>query len=69
MFIKEMEFDIFKIIKTFTLVCIQKLIIPKKSISDLDVELSDNMEDYDYLKVLKYYLAQLNEENLILFFI
>ncbi len=35
----------------------------KKSISDLDVELNDNMEDYDYLKVLKYYLTQLNEEN------
>jgi len=35
----------------------------KKSISDLDVELNDNMEDHDYLKVLKYYLAQLNEEN------
>ena len=35
----------------------------KKSISDLDVELNDNMEDQDYLKVLKYYLAQLNEEN------
>ena len=35
----------------------------KKSISDLDVELNDNMEDHDYLNVLKYYLAQLNEEN------
>ncbi len=35
----------------------------KKSISDLDVELNDNMEDHDYIKVLKYYLAQLNEEN------
>ena len=35
----------------------------KKSTSDLDVELNDNMQDHDYLKVLKYYLAQLNEEN------
>ena len=35
----------------------------KKSISDLDVELSDNMEDHEYLKILKNYLAKLNEEN------
>ena len=35
----------------------------KKSTSDLDVELNDNMEDYDYIKILKYYLAKLNEEN------
>ena len=33
----------------------------KKSTSDLDVELNDNMEDYDYIKILKYYLAKLNE--------
>ncbi|MDC1112357.1 histone deacetylase [Candidatus Pelagibacter sp.] len=35
----------------------------KKSISDLDVELDDNMEDKQYIKVLKFYLNQLNEEN------
>ncbi len=36
----------------------------KKSISDLDVELEDNMEDEQYIKLLKFYLNQLNEENL-----
>ena len=35
----------------------------KKSISDLDVELNDNMEDKEYIKILKYYLDQLNQEN------
>ena len=57
--------DIFKENKNvFTFSMHSKTNYPsKKSISDLDVELSDNMEDYDYLKVLKYYLAQLNEEN------
>ena len=35
----------------------------KKSKSDLDVELDDNMEDNDYLKILKFYLAQLNNDN------
>ena len=35
----------------------------KKSISDLDVELEDNLEDKQYLKTLKFYLNQLNEEN------
>ena len=35
----------------------------KKSISDLDVELDDNMEDKQYIKLLKLYLNQLNEEN------
>ena len=35
----------------------------KKSISDLDVELDDNMEDKQYIKVLKFYLNQLNEES------
>ena len=35
----------------------------KKSISDLDVELSDNMEDREYLQILKNYLAKLNQEN------
>ena len=57
--------DIFKDNKNvFTFSMHSKTNYPlKKSISDLDVELSDNMEDYDYLKVLKYYLAQLNKEN------
>ena len=35
----------------------------KKSISDLDVELEDNMEDIQYIKLLKFYLNQLNDEN------
>ena len=35
----------------------------KKSISDLDVELSDEMEDAEYIKILKHYLKQLNKEN------
>tara|TARA_B100001057_G_scaffold487089_1_gene569260 strand:+ start:321 stop:1214 length:894 start_codon:yes stop_codon:yes gene_type:complete len=35
----------------------------KKSISDLDVELNDDMEDNEYIKILKYYLTQLNNEN------
>ena len=35
----------------------------KKSISDLDVELEDNLEDQNYLKTLKYYLTELNKEN------
>jgi acetoin utilization deacetylase AcuC-like enzyme len=35
----------------------------KKSISDLDVELDDNIEDKEYIKILKFYLNQLNKEN------
>ena len=35
----------------------------KKSISDLDVELEDNMEDDTYIKTLKRYLIELNQEN------
>ena len=35
----------------------------KKSISDLDVELDDNLEDGQYIKILDFYLNQLNEEN------
>ena len=35
----------------------------KKSISDLDVELEDNLEDEVYIKTLKFYLNQLNNEN------
>ena len=35
----------------------------KKSISDLDVELEDNIEDLEYIKLLKIYLNQLNKEN------
>ncbi|MFL2892793.1 MAG: histone deacetylase [Candidatus Pelagibacter sp.] len=35
----------------------------KKSLSDLDVELKDNMEDKEYLDILKFNLANLNGEN------
>ena len=35
----------------------------KKSLSDLDVELGDNMEDREYIKILKFYINQLNQEN------
>ncbi len=35
----------------------------KKSHSDLDVELEDNLEDDAYIKTLKYYLNELNQEN------
>ena len=35
----------------------------KKSISDLDIELDDNLEDFQYIKILKFYLNQLNQEN------
>ncbi|MBD1141100.1 histone deacetylase [Pelagibacterales bacterium SAG-MED39] len=35
----------------------------KKSISDLDVELEDNMEDTQYINLLKLHLTQLNKEN------
>ena len=35
----------------------------KKSISDLDVEFEDNIEDLEYIKLLKIYLSQLNKEN------
>tara|TARA_A100001388_G_C28714589_1_gene473055 strand:+ start:28 stop:921 length:894 start_codon:yes stop_codon:yes gene_type:complete len=57
--------DIFKDNKNvFTFSMHSKTNYPlKKSISDLDVELNDNMEDGDYIKVLKYYLTLLNEKN------
>ena len=35
----------------------------KKSISDLDVELEDNLEDKQYLKTLKFYLNELNDHH------
>ena len=35
----------------------------KKSTSDLDVELNDNMEDNEYIKILNFYLNQLSQEN------
>ena len=35
----------------------------KKSESDLDVELKDNTEDKEYLDILKFNLANLNDEN------
>ena len=36
----------------------------KKSVSDCDVELENDMEDKEYLRILSFYLNQLNEENL-----
>ena len=35
----------------------------KKSNSDLDVELNDNLEDKEYLRALQFYLNHLNQEN------
>ena len=35
----------------------------KKSLSDLDVELKDSAEDKEYLDILKFNLANLNDEN------
>ena len=35
----------------------------KKSKSDLDVELEDNLEDETYIKNLTYYLGELNKKN------
>tara|TARA_B100001057_G_scaffold317977_1_gene318221 strand:+ start:1135 stop:2028 length:894 start_codon:yes stop_codon:yes gene_type:complete len=35
----------------------------KKSISDLDIELKNDMEDKEYLDILKFNLNQLNQEN------
>ena len=57
--------DIFKNDKNvFTFSMHSKTNYPaKKSKSDLDVELEDNMEDKEYLKILKFYLDQLNQEN------
>ena len=59
MFIKEMETQKFlKIIEhVFTFSMHSKTNYPaKKSISDLDVELEDNLEDDAYIKTLKFYL-------------
>ena len=35
----------------------------KKSTSDLDVELEDNLEDQSYIKILKHQLIELNKDN------
>ena len=35
----------------------------KKSVSDCDVELENDIEDKEYLRILSFYLKQLNEEN------
>tara|TARA_B100000029_G_scaffold40876_1_gene38076 strand:+ start:2210 stop:3106 length:897 start_codon:yes stop_codon:yes gene_type:complete len=57
--------DIFKndnAVFTFSMHC--KSNYPaKKSISDLDVELKDNLEDKEYLATLKKYINYLNQEN------
>ena len=57
--------DIFKDnINVFTFSMHSKTNYPaKKSISNLDVELNDNTEDKEYIKILKFYLDQLNGEN------
>ncbi len=57
--------DIFKDNKNvFTFSMHSKTNYPaKKSISDLDIELDDGMEDTQYIKILNFYLNQLNEEN------
>ncbi len=57
--------DIFKNNKNvFTFSMHSKTNYPaKKSISDLDVELDDNTEDTQYIKILKFYLNQLNQQN------
>ena len=57
--------DIFKENKNvFTFSMHSKTNYPaKKSISDLDVELENNLEDQNYIKTLKYYLSELNKEN------
>ena len=57
--------DIFKENKNvFTFSMHSKTNYPaKKSISDLDVELENNLEDRNYIKTLKYYLSELNKEN------
>ena len=57
--------DIFKNNKNvFTFSMHSKTNYPvKKSISDLDVALDDNLEDDEYIKILKFYINQLNDEN------
>ena len=57
--------DIFKDNRNvFTFSMHSKLNYPlKKSISDLDVELENDMEDTKYLNILKFYLEQLNKYN------
>ena len=57
--------DIFKTNKNvFTFSMHSKTNYPlKKSTSDLDVELNDNIQDHDYINILKFYLTQLNQEN------
>ena len=57
--------DIFKNNKSvFTFSMHSKSNYPaKKSISDLDVELEDNLEDKNYLKTLMFHLNKLNKEN------
>ena len=66
MYIKEMEILKFlKMIKMYShLACIVKLIIQQKNqIATLDVELEENLEDKDYLEILKNNLLKLNKMN------
>ena len=56
MYTKEMEIQIYlkKIEMFLHSVCIQRqIILQKKSTSDLDVELEDNLEDQNYIKIFK----------------
>ena len=65
MYIKETETLKFlkndKNIFTFSMHC--KTNYPAKSNSDLDVELEENLEDKDYLEILKNNLLKLNKMN------
>tara|TARA_B100001540_G_scaffold74627_1_gene67359 strand:- start:2484 stop:3377 length:894 start_codon:yes stop_codon:yes gene_type:complete len=57
--------DIFKndnSVFTFSMHCKSNYPL-KKSKSDLDVELDENLEDQEYLEILKKYLIHLNQEN------
>ena len=52
------------IIKFLHSACTRKLIIQqKKSVSDLDIELEENLEDREYIDILKNNLKYLNEEE------
>ena len=57
--------DIFKNNKNvFTFSMHSKTNYPaKKSKSDLDVDLDDNIEDKQYIEILKFYINQLNQED------
>ena len=37
--------------------------LPQKNLSDIDIELQDNMEDNEYLNILSKNLKELNNNN------